>query len=393
MQAYRRVLAVPEVRSALLLGLLIRTPMFAAGIVLTLHVVQTLGRSYAEAGLVTAVATIALAISNPWRGRLLDRIGLRRTMAPSLVVHAVGWCVAPFVSYPLLLVLAGIVSLFAVPSFSIVRQLIIAHTPDEHRKASLALDGATTEVCFMVGPLVGVWAAVTFDTAWTIVVLQMLSLGGAIVLYLINPPLTRAAATDTDPGEAVPRRVWMTPAAMGVLGGGVATTFILSASDVGIISMLRSWDQTASIGWVLAVWGAGSMVGGLAYGAWRHTVPMPVMLTALAATTLPVAFAPNTAVFAGLLFLAGAFCMPTITTVLHTLSRLVPERAMGEAMGWHGSAFTTGLALGAPAAGWAIDLRGPGAGFVVASTVGLAGAAAAGLFLASVRAGASTRTP
>ena len=88
---YRRVLASAALRRALVLGFLVRMPIFAGGVVLTLHVVSHLGRSYAAAGLVSAAATIAIAISGPWRGRLLDRRGLRRVVLPSIVVAAVCW--------------------------------------------------------------------------------------------------------------------------------------------------------------------------------------------------------------------------------------------------------------------------------------------------------------
>ena len=71
------------VRRILVLGLLIRIPMWAAGIVLTLHVVGHLDRSYTQAGLVEMVLCVALAVSGPWRGRRLDRIGLRATVPRS----------------------------------------------------------------------------------------------------------------------------------------------------------------------------------------------------------------------------------------------------------------------------------------------------------------------
>src|ERR1700744_1577718 len=103
LDAYRNVLRQRDVRRVLALSLVIRIPMWAGNIILTLHVVTQLGRSYAAAGLVVAAATIALAISAPWRGRRLDRVGLRRTIAPSLVVLAACWGVGPFVDYwPLL---------------------------------------------------------------------------------------------------------------------------------------------------------------------------------------------------------------------------------------------------------------------------------------------------
>ena len=56
--AYRHVLAIRDTRRILLLGLLVRVPMFAGTVILTLHVVSSLGRSYGQAGIVTAAATL-----------------------------------------------------------------------------------------------------------------------------------------------------------------------------------------------------------------------------------------------------------------------------------------------------------------------------------------------
>ena len=132
---YRRVLVVPALRRALVLGFLVRMPIFAGGVVITLHVVSHLHRSYGAAGLVSAAATVAIAISGPWRGRLLDRHGLRRVVVPSIVVAAVCWSVAPFVGYWLLMALAALAGLFVIPSFSIIRQAIIAAVPEDDRRS------------------------------------------------------------------------------------------------------------------------------------------------------------------------------------------------------------------------------------------------------------------
>ena len=77
---YRDVLAVGDTRRVLILGFFVRVPMFAGMVLLTLHVVTSLGRSYGQAGLVTAASTVAVAVSGPWRGRLLDRVGLRLSL-------------------------------------------------------------------------------------------------------------------------------------------------------------------------------------------------------------------------------------------------------------------------------------------------------------------------
>src|SRR4029078_6480973 len=48
--AYRPVLALPAARAALLLGFFIRIPLFAAGVILTLHVVRGTRPSCQPAG-------------------------------------------------------------------------------------------------------------------------------------------------------------------------------------------------------------------------------------------------------------------------------------------------------------------------------------------------------
>ena len=126
--------------------------MWAGAVILTLHVVASLGRSYGEAGLVTAASTVAVAVSGPWRGRLLDRIGLRRTVGPSLVVQVVCWSIAPWVGYAPLIGFAALAGLFVVPTFSILRQVIIRSVPSDQRRTALSLDSSATELSFMAGP-------------------------------------------------------------------------------------------------------------------------------------------------------------------------------------------------------------------------------------------------
>src|SRR5665811_609125 len=131
---YRRVLSVPALRQALVLGVLVRIPIFAGGVILTLHVVQTLHRNYGAAGLVSAAATVCIAISGPWRGTLLDSKGLRRVVMPSLVVRAICWSIAPFASYLPRLLLAALGRLFIIPTFSISRLAVIAAVPESDRR-------------------------------------------------------------------------------------------------------------------------------------------------------------------------------------------------------------------------------------------------------------------
>lgn len=381
LSVYRPVLAIPAARAALLLGLFIRIPLFAGGVILTLHVVGALGRSYGAAGLLTTAATLALAISSPWRGGMLDRRGLRSVVLPSLVVQAVCWSIAPWVDYWWLMGLAALGGLFAVPTFSILRQILITSVPEDQRRTALSLDSVLTEASFMAGPALGVWAATVWHTGWAIFTFEWLSIGAGLFLAVLNPRLRHESAAEVG-GAVPPRRTWFGPGLVAVLIAAAATTIVLSGSDVGIVAGLREMGAQQHIGWVLALWALGSMVGGLVYGAWHRSVSAFWLLGGLALVTAPVALAANLPAFAVLLVVSGLFCAPTITATVDQLSRIVPEGGRGEAIGWHGSAMTGGMALGAPIAGFAIDGAGWPSGFLAVSAIGLAVAVAGAVLMA-----------
>jgi MFS family permease len=162
----------------------------------------------------------------------------------------------------------------------------------------------------------------------------------------------------------VVRFEWVNAAVIGVLAACVGATVVLTATDVAVVAALRDMDHQSWIGWQLALWGLGSAIGGLIYGALHRPIPAGVLLAGLAITTIPLGWANNPVTLAVLLVVAGVCCAPTLTATVDTLSRTVPERVRGEALGWHGSALTAGGAIGAPIAGVAIDTWGWPAGFV-----------------------------
>lgn len=370
---YRRVLSVPAMRQALALGILVRIPIFAGGVLLTLHVVQTLHRNYGAAGLVTAAATICIAVSGPWRGKLLDTRGLRRVVLPSLVVTAICWSIAPFVDYLPLLLLAALAGLFVVPTFSIIRQAVIVAVPESDRRTALSLDAVGVEVAFMVGPIIGIWAATIWPTSWVLFSIEMLGVLAGVGLWLVNPVMhAEPSEADKVEDEPRPRKAWFRPQFLAMCAAAAATTIVLSGCDIAFVAALREFDKVSLIGPVLAIWGLGSVVGGLVYGILHRSVSAFLLLCGLSVATIPIALAPSVWALAALGFVAGLMCAPTITATVDQLSRVVPEAARGEAIGWHGSAMTAGSALGAPVAGLAIDQWGWGGGFVSVSLVGLA---------------------
>lgn len=364
---YRQVLAQPGVRALLLLGLVARIPMTAIGITFTLHTVNTLHRSYAEAGLVTTVYTIAAAVSSPLLGRAFDRGGVRAVLAVTGVAQIIVWTVAPSMSYVGLLIVAVFAGLFAIPIFGLVRQAVTAMVPEDQRRPAFALDSMGTELSFMVGPAVAVAMATTISSS-----LAMHLLGGAIVLsavgtYILNPPIR---AEHEEGGLATPRRTWLRGPVLAIMVTAVAMTFILSGTDMAIVSTLREAGATKWTGLVIAIWCVYSLLGGLIYGAFHKHISSLLLVAVMGLLTVPVGLAPNWLLLLLFVIPSGMLCAPGITSGNETLARHVPASARGEAMGLLGSAMTVGVSLGAPVAGFVVDVAGPHWAFAAAGGIG-----------------------
>lgn len=380
---YGAVLRLPGVARLFVVSFLARIPAAMVGVVLTLHVVSTLDRGYGQAGLVVGAATIGMALGAPWRGRLVDRLGLRRAIAPSVVVESAVWLVAPHLSYELLIGAAFVAGLFLVPVFSVSRQSLSVLVPIAHQKAAFSLDSVAVELTFMLSPVVGVLLATQASTSVALTVVGALTVGGGVLLMWANPPTRSAPSTETVP--ELPKQRLLSPALVVLLLAGVAASFVLVGTDVSLVATLNDSGRSADVGWMIALWAGGSVVGGLVHGA-SHRNPSPLLLVALLAlATVPAAFVTGPVWLAVAVVVAGLPCAPALSSINATLVRLVPEHRRGEVMGWSGTMSTVGNALGAPLCGAVIDRVTPGAGFLTAALVG-GGLAVGGLVvLALVR--------
>jgi MFS family permease len=243
----------------------------------------------------------------------------------------------------------------------------------------------------MAGPALGVAVAVGISTQAALIGVGVLTVASGVGLLLLNPP-TRSPGAAPDTPAAVPasgagsarggRFSWVSPSLLAVFAATTAATMVLAGTDVGVVALLRSHGAVTLTGLVFVSWGVASIVGGLLYGAARRPLPPFALLLGLAVLSIPIGLAPGPAWLMIAILPAGALCAPVLSATAEAVARLVPERVRGEAMGWHGSSLTLGLAAGAPVAGAAIDRWGPWAGF---AAVGGCGAVVAviGLTLAA----------
>lgn len=425
---YRQLLAVRPIRRLLLVGMIARIPHSAAGVLLTLHIVLTLGQGYAAAGAAAAVMTIGIAVGAPWRGRRVDTVGLRKALIPSVVAETVIWSIVPHVSYEVLLPLVFVGGLLTLPIFSVVRQSLGVLAPGEQRRTAFTLDAIATELVFMIGPAVGAVVATSGQSVLGLTVVGVATSVAGLFLMWFNPP-TRSASPDAEleaqelecaeaavvaaapahlqeaaaelaplaaaaeerrqRGSALRHRVihnfsWFTAAVGAVFAVAAGAGMVLSGTDVGIVAALQTGGHEAEIGMVFLFWCAASVVGGILYGAMHRPISPILLLLGMSALTIPMAFATDVWTLSLLSLLPGLLCAPVLSAASEKVAELVDESRRGEAMGWYGSSLTGGVALGAPLAGLFIDLIGPSAGFV---SVGLAGVALClvGLVLQHVR--------
>ena len=422
---YRELLAVRPIRRLLLVGMVARIPHSAAGVLLTLHIVLTLGQGYAAAGAAAAVMTIGIAVGAPWRGRRVDTVGLRRALIPSVIAEAVIWSVVPHVSYEVLLPLVFVGGLLTLPIFSVVRQSLGVLATGEQRRTAFALDAIATELVFMIGPAAGALVATAGLSVLGLTIVGIATSVSGLFLMWFNPPtrsaepvpgadtgsdaeseaafeagqqegaevavvaaapahLQEAAAEFAPLAAAGERRqeraglrhkvahnfAWFTSAVAAVFAVAAGAGMVLSGTDVGIVAALESGGHQAEIGLVFLFWCAASVVGGVIYGAMHRPISPILLLLGMSALTIPMAFAQDTWTLCLLSLLPGLLCAPVLSAASEKVAELVDERRRGEAMGWYGSALTGGVALGAPLAGVFIDGVGPWAGFVA---VGLGG--------------------
>lgn len=369
---YREVLAIGTVRSVVLLGFFGRMPYFAGGLVVTLHVVGVMGRSYAEAGVATAMLVLATAVAGPWRGRLLDRYGLRRVVLPSLFVQAGYAVVAPHLDFAPFLVAQAIAGLFMVPLQSILRQAVLAAAPDDKRRAALSVDAMTLEVSSGIAPAVAVAAASYWDTTWVLTGVFAGNALTALALIVVNVPLHRTVRLPGTPIVRPTTRSWFGAAVATLLAGGVASTILFSGLDLSAVATLNEADKTIWIGLVVALWSFGSLIGGLLYGGLQRQLNPFLLLVALGASSMLPAMSGESVLLLGLtMIIPGLLGQPALTSAIELLVDRVPESARGEAMGWHSTAMTTGLALGAPISGVAIDHWGGHGGFIMVGLFGI----------------------
>lgn len=370
------LLSAPGARSLLASSIIARLPLAMVSIALLVHVQQVSG-SFALAGLVGGAYAICGAVAAPALGRLVDRRGQTAVLVVgSLVTGAalITTGLVPSDTPPAVLVgLAAIAGAAMPPVEACVRTLLpmIAAQPSDLPRL-FAFESTALELTFVFGPPIALGVGVVWSTGGALILSGVVIAAGTLLFALQRP--SRAWH-----GDARLRRTrtgaLREPAICALVLLGVGTGAVFGATEVGVTATAHALSSSAAAAPVLALWGLGSLLGGIVVtrlgGAPTSARGLVALLTALALghglLLLGASSLPRLSV---IILLAGATIAPTVSAIYAMVGRAALAGTETEAFSWLVTAETAGAAVGAAVGGALAQSQGPAAVFAFAGLAG-----------------------
>jgi predicted MFS family arabinose efflux permease len=362
------------------IAIVARTPQAATGLLLIVRTKDLTG-SYAASGLVAGAASVALALVSPWVGRLVDRNGQTTVLRVAVVLNAGALTtfglLAHGTPFGLLVACAAVSGAATPPIGACMRTLYPALVDGELLHRVFAIESAALELTYILGPLLMLAVASLAGTG-TALVVSAAALGGGTLVF----SATRESRAWRAPAAGVVRRRGGALRSPGLQTIAIAIALAgatFGAIEVAVPAACQAAGSKGATGPLLAIWGLGSMLGGLL--AARAAAPagaahrIVLLLAGLGVGDLALVPVSALSALAPLLLVAGAAIAPLLGIAYSVVDRVTPSGGQTEAFAWLTTAIGVGISGGSALAGALVDAGGPGAGFAAAAAVGLVGCA------------------
>lgn len=363
----RAVARSPGAPSLVLSSLIGAVAAGAIGLLLVLHV-RELGGSYTFAGVVAGSYTTGLALSAPLVGRAVDRLGQTLVLGVGMVVTAASMLAlaalpasAPDALLPVLAVAGGLVH---PPIGACTRALLPAVIDDDSTlHSAYALESSALEASYIAGPLLIGGLIAPYSTRLGLVACAVVLVVGTGWFITLRPSREWKPVPDAEPRPRTGLGALASPGVRVLLL--VLTAFAVSfgAIEVAVTAFTTELDAKGATGPLLAAWGFGSLVGGLAMANVKDAPRDPArrlvaVLAILATGNLALVLASGSWLLAGLLPLAGLAIAPVFALVHAMAGVASTEGTTVEAFAWLGTGVSAGAAGGAALSGVAADSGG-----------------------------------
>jgi MFS family permease len=368
------------------ISVLARLPMAMLSIGLLVHAEHLTG-SLAAAGVVAGAYAVALGVSGPLLGRVVDRRGQTAVLVAGAGVAGAALAAtaalpsgAPLVA---VVALAAVVGMSAPPVGACMRTLLPAVVADRAAlRAAYAAESAAIELTWISGPPLVLAVTAAWSTGVALAVAGVVLVAGTAAFAA--EPASRAWRPAPSPPQSWSRGSLRAPAMRTLVLVLLALGVVFGAVEVAVVGAADALGSAAAAGPLLGLWGAGSLAGGVVAarmgGGARTGAGLALVLAALAAGHLALAAAAGSAVaLAAVVTLAGATIAPTYASVYAMVDHAAPAGTVTEAFAWLSTAVAVGASVGAACAGALADTAGPAAAFALAGAAGTVAALVAAL--------------
>ncbi len=354
LEAYRDLLRPPGARRLVITVLIGRIPIGIFSLAIVLLVRQQTG-SFAQAGAASAAWAIGAGIVAPLQGRLVDRFGQPAVLIPSTLANAaaVAGIVVAARSGTTTWVIAGFawVGGAALPPLGACMRSVWATIfagDAGRRNTAYTFESVIAELFYIVGPIITTVLVAISSPSVALLAAIGLSLVGT--LGFATAALARGWRSEVH--ERTRAGALGAPGMRLLMLAIVPTGLAFGVLEVAMPAFVIAHGHRASFaGILLSAMAAGSVVGGLWYGARRWSGPIVKrfigLQIAFTIALLPLLLANSIPLMFVLMVVAGLALAPSAAAGYLVIDRIAPPGTVTEATTWVMTANVAGGALGA----------------------------------------------
>ena len=367
---YRVLFAMPRAKRFIATTYVARLGMAMFGVAIVVMIASRRD-SYATAGLVSLVGLGSMAVGGPVLARFVDRHGQRRVALPAglfalaclLALAGETYLGAP--TWALLLTNTGQAFAPAVGTLVRSRWAHVLEGDSARLHIANSFEQVSEESNFVLGPALGAGLATwLFPEAGLLLATALFATGfvGLMAHTESEPPVHLTDDVSRGSAFRVP----------GIVQLGITmilTGAVFGSGDVVILAYADEQGARAWGGFLIGLFAAGSLIGGLLYGlvdpGERAANRVLLFTGSMFAGFAPLLVVPNLWVLGINGFVAGLAVAPTLITAMVLCQRLVPAAQLNEGMTIVVTGLLIGVGLGSAIAGRWVESYGAHAAFLV----------------------------